>query len=68
MNLQVNVKDYDTGEASMNKLNYIAFLYFPKNYTENLIEYINNRENYDNMSRSFAHLTKDSEFHSILLQ
>lgn len=61
-NLQVEVKDRRDGEASMNVPNNMAFLYFPKNYTKNLIEFINNRGNHDNASQMFAYLTKESKY------
>ncbi|VVC31700.1 AAA+ ATPase domain,P-loop containing nucleoside triphosphate hydrolase,ABC transporter-like,ABC [Cinara cedri] len=56
----VEVKYREDGEAKMNSPKFMGFLNFPKNYTKDLIEYINNRENYDNASRSFAHLTKEN--------
>lgn len=39
----------------------MAFIYFPKNYTEDLVKYINDRENFDLESRAYAHLTMGSE-------
>jgi len=55
------VNDRDAGEMSMNKPNFMAFLYFPKNYTRDLIKFIDYREHYDSESRAYVHLTKESK-------
>lgn len=41
---------------------HMAFIYFPKNYTKDLAEYIDDREHFDPKSRIYIHLTKESEF------
>ncbi|KAL5245483.1 hypothetical protein ACI65C_012893 [Semiaphis heraclei] len=56
----VEVQDREVSEASMNHKKYIAFLYFPKNYTSALTKYINDRQYYDLESRIFAHLTNEN--------
>lgn len=55
------MKDREEGEMSMNKPNYMAFLYFPKNYTRDLIKFIDDREHYETESRVYVHLTKESK-------
>lgn len=40
---------------------YMAFMHFPKNYTKNLITYIDDREYFDLQSRAYIHLTMESE-------
>jgi len=46
----------------MNHKKYIAFLYFPKNYTSGLTKYINDRQYFDLESRIFVHLTNESKY------
>lgn len=60
MILQVEVADRETGEKSMKDPNYMAFMYFPKNYTKGLINYFNHK-NVDDNSRTYMHLTKESK-------
>lgn len=56
---QVEVKDQEIGEMSINIPNNLAFLYFQKNFTKELTIYIDDREMYANLS--YAHITKESE-------
>lgn len=58
--LQVQVADHEVGEMRMKDPNYMAFIYFPKNYTQDLIKYID-RRNFDAESRTYIHLTKESK-------
>jgi len=62
LKLQVEVQDREVAEAGMNHIKYIAFLYFPKNYTKGLTKYIDDRQYYDLESRVFADLTNDSKY------
>jgi hypothetical protein len=58
--LQVEVANRETGEKSMKDPNYMAFMYFHKNYTNDLINYID-RKDFDEDSRTYIHLTKESK-------
>jgi len=62
LKLQVEVQDREIAEANMNHQKYIAFLYFPKNYTSALAKYINDRQYFDLESRIFVHLTNESKY------
>lgn len=46
----------------MKNRNYMAFIHFPKNYTIDLIKYIDDRKHFDMDSRAYVHLTKESKF------
>jgi len=46
----------------IDKFNYYAFLYFSKNYTTELIKYIDDRENYNREFNIYASLTKASKY------
>jgi len=61
----INVESRKAGEMQLEKSNYFAFLYFPKNYTNELIEYIDDRENYNRDSRIYAYLTKTNLLESV---
>ncbi|XP_060878331.1 ABC transporter G family member 23-like [Metopolophium dirhodum] len=56
----VEVQDREVAEAGINHKKYIAFLYFPKNYTSGLTKYINDRQYFDLESRIFVHLTNEN--------
>ncbi|XP_025415790.1 ABC transporter G family member 23-like isoform X1 [Sipha flava] len=55
----VEVANRETGEKSMKDPNYMAFMYFHKNYTNDLINYID-RKDFDEDSRTYIHLTKEN--------
>lgn len=59
--LQIEVKDREAAEASINHIEYMGFLYFPENYTSGLTKYIDDRQYFDLESRLFAHLTNESK-------
>lgn len=63
--VQIEVDNRETGEMKMNNRNYVAFIYFPKNYTIDLIKYIDDRKHFDMDSRAYVHLTKESKLNSI---
>lgn len=52
--------DREAGELSMKDPTYMAFMYFPKNYTKDLIKYMDRRD-FDGDTRSYIHLTKESK-------
>ncbi|CAI6347958.1 unnamed protein product [Macrosiphum euphorbiae] len=56
----VEVQDREVAEVGMNHIEYIAFLYFPKNYTSGLTKYINDRQYFDLESIMFVHLTNEN--------
>ncbi|XP_022175207.1 ABC transporter G family member 23-like [Myzus persicae] len=56
----VEVQDREVAEAGINHTKYIAFLYFPKNFTSGLTKYINDRQYFDLESRVFAHLSNEN--------
>lgn len=66
MYIQIEVNNRETGEIKMNNRNYMAFIYFPKNYTIDLIKYIDDRKHFDMDFRAYVHLTKESEFNLII--
>lgn len=45
----------------MNYTDSVAFLYFPKNYTNDLITYFDDTNNYDTQSESYVQYRMDSE-------
>lgn len=53
------MKDRESGEIHMNDPNYVAFLYFPQNFTAELTSYMDNSEYYDPLT--YARLTMDSK-------
>lgn len=59
--LQVAVEDREAGEMSMKDPNFMAFLYFPGNYTKVLTNYIGDRKDIEYDSQMYVHLTKESE-------
>lgn len=58
---QVEVKNQKSGEMSMNIPNYMAFLYFPKNFTRDLSTYIVNRKNSANLA--YVKMTRESKYY-----
>ncbi|XP_025200634.1 ABC transporter G family member 23-like [Melanaphis sacchari] len=56
----VEVQDRETSETDIDHEKYIAFLYFPKNYTSGLTKYIDDRQYFDLGSIMFAHLTNEN--------
>lgn len=53
------MENHETGEANMNNPKYMAFLYFPQNFTKELITYFDDRENYEQLI--YASINKDSK-------
>lgn len=60
--IQVEVNSRESGERLMNNRKFMAFIYFPKNYTSDLAKYIDDRKRFDMNFRAYVHLTKESEF------
>lgn len=56
------MNDHDDGEMSLKDSNYVAFIHFPKNYTNELIKIINDHEGYDIKSQSYIHFTKHGKY------
>lgn len=62
INIQVEIQDREAAEASMDHEEYIAFLHFPKNYTNGFKNYIHDRQHFDLESRIFVHFTNESKY------
>jgi hypothetical protein len=54
------VKDREAGEMTMNNPGNMAFIYFQKNYTKDLIKYIGREEDLAESS-TYIHLTNESK-------
>lgn len=60
--VQVEVDDREAGKLMMKHYKSIAFLYFPHNYTRDLINYVGeDRSNYNFESPVYVDIDKDSE-------
>jgi len=55
------VQDRAAGELSMSKLNSVAFLYFPKNYTKEFTKYYDDHEHFKVENLNYARINKDSK-------
>ncbi|XP_025415789.1 uncharacterized protein LOC112687357 isoform X2 [Sipha flava] len=55
----IEVKDQEAGEMSMNNAGNMAFIYFQRNYTKDLIKYINRDDNITEYS-IFMHITNEN--------
>lgn len=44
------MQDHEAGEISMNKETYMAYLYFPKNFTQQFTTYMDMSENYKSLA------------------
>lgn len=53
------MKDNEAGEISMKNPKYMAYLYFPKNFTKHFTTYIDNNKNFE--PSTYASLTKYSK-------
>lgn len=59
----MEVKDYNAGKNMVENYKSLAFLYFPQNYTKDLMLYVGeNRENYDFGSSIHIYLARDSKY------
>lgn len=54
-----------SGDMSINIPNYMAFLYFPKNFTKDLSTYINDPGNYSKLA--YVRITGESKYNLNLL-
>lgn len=62
------MKDREDGERKMINSNYMAFIYFPKNFTSELTKYIDYRKDIDNESEIYAYLSKESKYDLIFTE
>lgn len=57
----MKVNTLEEGEKYLKKSNYLAFMYFPSNYTKTMKIILNNNIEYDSKSIASAHFTDESE-------